>query len=60
MGNMPDLSYMCASMSRAHAAGFPFYGIHIFSAHICRFLVLHLLSNARTPRVQSLSDFDCH
>lgn len=32
MGNMPDLSYMCVSVSCAHVAGFPFYGIHIFSA----------------------------
>lgn len=31
MGNIPDLSSMCTSMSYAHAVGFHFYGIHIFS-----------------------------
>ena len=32
MGNIPDLSSMCTTMSCAHVVGFPFYGIHIFSA----------------------------
>lgn len=50
MGNMPDLSYMCASMSRAHAAGFPFYGIHIFSAWL-RTLPAPLGGTLRTSAV---------
>lgn len=38
--------------TKAHGLGFP--------PHICRFLVRHLLLNARTPRALSLYDFDCH